>query len=539
MPRIKPTKKQYDYLNSIGANPYNSDDEENFSQSQSSLPSFQSSRSGLSLSQRREMSSVFQSRDKLMLAEMQLDEERRRGRCMLFACIVLSVFCMALFKDRWPDDIKKAIIDLLDDGTRNTAPHIVPGSTEEFINHHSSTTMVAPVAQSSSGGEAPEDEDDSYTSSSSLSSVVYYKNEDMAVLPKKNEDKGNDSNNEDVADQSNATVPVDVDFREGIRPPVTIVPEPTEEQKQKNKEEAIMEELQQHLDNLSKYLKWNLPYKPDRDVPVYWAIPLTGTDLLDRVMAKCYDLVQATDQVNLISGHEEEKILNVVTEDDGSKYMNVNLGNLSGVKRAQELRLASSGSVDVIRSSYLYEIALLFQSTAKYGKCFTMVRNPIERSIDVFRKLKATSENPVFQSMTLEEYTNSPYSEDNWMVRFLSNEMEGKLDEHHLDLAKHVLGRKCFIGLTENFAESIRRFAAYFNWDQRYSGEIVNQCMVELNIMKHLNEGDVNLGSMGPAVPKETYAEGTKIYKTLTKLNAMDTELYKYSIALFNRQSLY
>lgn len=117
--------------------------------------------------------------------------------------------------------------------------------------------------------------------------------------------------------------------------------------------------------------------------------------------------------------------------------------------------------------------------------------------------------------------------------------MEGKLDQHHLELAKHVLGRKCFIGLTENFAESIRRFASIFNWDQRSSGDIVNQCMAELDITKHLNEGNLNLGSMGPVIPKETYAEGTKIYDTLTKLNEMDTELYKYSIGLFNRQSLY
>ena len=92
-----------------------------------------------------------------------------------------------------------------------------------------------------------------------------------------------------------------------------------------------------------------------------------------------------------------------------------------------------------------------------------------------------------------------------------------------------------------NDASSMSRSIAHFDWDRRsvFRRKCYNQCMVQLDIIKHLDEGDFNLlvSMMGPVVTKELFAEVPKLYETLTKLNAMDTELYKYSYAVFNRQS--
>ena len=58
----------------------------------------------------------------------------------------------------------------------------------------------------------------------------------------------------------------------------------------------------------------------------------------------------------------------------------------------------------------------------------------------------------------------SSYAEDNWMVRFLTNEMSGAVYDRHLELAKQVLESKCVVGLLEEFSPSFKRFGQYFDW---------------------------------------------------------------------------
>ncbi len=560
MSTIRPKTRGYTSIKH-NTNPYDDSDDEddfsqdNFSQSRSSLPS----RSSLSLSTRRRMSNVLNQRDALMLAQMQLEEEKRRGKTMLFACIFLTCMCMILFKDRWPQDFRGALINLLDDGSHQAAASSAAsdsvqsstmnnvdtnnydhsGSVDEFINKHSSSSSGTPPSSSSSAAvQAP----NSYGYTKPNSNTITNANSNGANNEYTIIKNNGESNNTTIGAGTNSTDSNSSEPPQGQisrPPPELVVNVPSANEIQQNKDDARMEAFQQHLDNLSKYLKWNLPYKHERDVPMFWVVPLSGTALIDQVFGKCYGLVQAGDRKDLISGHEDEKILNVVTEADGTKYVNVNLGDLNGIKRAQDLRLTNAGVADVIRSSYLYESALLFQSSARYGKCFTMIRNPIERAVDVFRKLKQTSSNPVFASMTLEEYVKGPFCEDNWMVRFLTNEMEEQVEQIHLDLAKHVLGRKCFIGISEEFNESLRRFAKYFAWDKRSSNEAVSECMRQLEITKHVAEGEFSLDVMAPKVPIHEYEEGTEVHRILSEKNGMDLELYEYAKQLYQRQSLY
>jgi hypothetical protein len=481
-----------------------------------------------------------------MIAQIQLEDERRRGRWMLIACLSLAFVCMVLFKDRWPEDVRGALIKFLDNGEGNAKN--ADSDADAFLNGHSSNKKKNTDAMlqfsrddpasgtSTAMSEYLNGKPPKQTSTSSSDSDMVSANIAEAA-------GGSGSSQSESSEQEEG----ETSYRYKARPPpkqaqipkTLVVPEPTDEQKTLNKEAALMEELEQHLDNLSKYLKWNLPYKSGRDVPFYWAVPLTGVSLVDQVLGKCYGLVQAADQASHIKGHEEDKILNVLTEENGELYVNVDMGSLAGINRAKELHLVTSNVPDVVRSSYFYETAILFQGTAKYGKCFTMMRDPIDRAVDVFRKLKASSTNPIFQSMTLEEYAKSSFIEENWMVRFLSNEMDGELENQHLELAQHVLGRKCLVGMTERFEESIGRFAKYYGWSNKVSKEELTKCKEDSEVAKLVNDDVFTTVNLGEEISKDDYKEGTDLRKILAEKNNLDIELYNYAKGLYHRQALY
>ena len=71
--------------------------------------------------------------------------------------------------------------------------------------------------------------------------------------------------------------------------------------------------------------------------------------------------------------------------------------------------------------------------------------------------------------MTLTEYAESTHIENNWMVRYLANQMEGELGKDQLKAAKEILRRKNFIGLVDEFEESMEQFTNYFIWRKTIS----------------------------------------------------------------------
>merc|ERR1711957_504856 len=140
--------------------------------------------------------------------------------------------------------------------------------------------------------------------------------------------------------------------------------------------------------------------------------------------------------------------------------------------------------------------------------------------------------NDVFKEMNLEEYAKSSFMEDNWMVRVLANEMDGKIEQHHLDLAQHVLGRKCLIGLTEKFEESILRFAHYFDWTGKVSADELETCEAALETAKHVKNQHFSNADTGNEIKKGDYKEGTELYKILEEKNVFDMELFRYAQGL-------
>lgn len=118
----------------------------------------------------------------------------------------------------------------------------------------------------------------------------------------------------------------------------------------------------------------------------------------------------------------------------------VDVSSPAGIERAVEMNLGSSRAADVISSSFIYETTSIFQGIPESGKCFTLLRHPVERAVSQyhFYQKEDSSTNPntaQYQGMTIDEYAEA-VGENNWMVRFLTNRRAGPLSWHDLEAAK-------------------------------------------------------------------------------------------------------
>lgn len=132
----------------------------------------------------------------------------------------------------------------------------------------------------------------------------------------------------------------------------------------------------------------------------------------------------------------------------------------------------------------------------------------------------------VYKEMDIEEYATSQYSEDNWMTRFLTNQMSGNVYDRHLDLAKEVLESKCLVGILEDFAESINRFDRYFGWSKIDFGgpvSMTNRGTCVARVMQHPDN----------AHPHEKVEEDGEVWNLLLQKNKYDLALYEHARHLF------
>lgn len=91
------------------------------------------------------------------------------------------------------------------------------------------------------------------------------------------------------------------------------------------------------------------------------------------------------------------------------------------------------------------------------------------------------------------------FVENNWMVRFLTNELTGIVTEEHLDIAKEIVRRKVLVGLTLDMENSFSRFMHYLGWSIDTLSVDQQQCLNKYighgtNQNQHTNE---HFGSMG------------------------------------------
>jgi len=361
---------------------------------------------------KREMQDLVRSKDELFRAEMRLQAERQKRRWLLVICIIMALFCSVIFMDQMPSDWKATLVEYLYRDEKESETTVKTKDYDPEVSKKTTSTGWDGTGEwahnRTIGSAAP-----------TYSPVQQVQDNNQSSIP------------EDIISTSE-----DID-------------------------ELLISILDERVNKLNYYNRWNIPFFVKRETPVYWHVPRTAGSMVDKMLSQCYGLLQAPDDDSLLSGHEEDTTLKDITDEDGGKYLNVDMSTPEGIQRAYELKLTSWYEAMVIRTPHLFETSVLF-SPGSYGKCFALLRDPVERVMDVFQHLKDTK-TPVFVDMTLEEYAKSDYCDQNWMVRVLSDEMEGDLRQEHMEMAEHVLGRKCVVGFTDQLEESIRRFAKFFN----------------------------------------------------------------------------
>jgi len=277
----------------------------------------------------------------------------------------------------------------------------------------------------------------------------------------------------------------------------------------------------------NSFYRWNHSFRQNadegdgRDVPVFWRIPRSASSTVEDVMSNCYHLAVAS-ALGTRQGHDQDQTLTVVTFGN-SRFVNVDMSNPTGIARAKAMNLGASDMADAISTPFLYETASIFDDVPDSGKCFTMLRHPVDRAVSLYFRYQSEDSNPntaQYKGLSIDEYAEKS-TESNWMVRFLTNKRAGALSWHDLESAKEVFGRKCLVGLVEKAEESIRRYERFFGWGD--NGEY-NECVGE----RMVNSDKRN---------QHDSFEGTNAWEALRKKNEYDVLLYEYAKNLYTQQS--
>jgi len=254
------------------------------------------------------------------------------------------------------------------------------------------------------------------------------------------------------------------------------------------------------------------------EIPFFWHIPRGGGSTVQDIMGACLDITAASD-VGAQFGHADDEALNILRL-NGGKYVNVDATTVEGIERTKRLNAIESGFIEVAVSPLLFAASTLF--TPMYnGRMFTMLRDPIERAVSMFYYLG-------YDDLELQDYAKTKLIDNNWMVRSLTNKLEGYLTLHDLHAAKEVLRRKCLIGLLKEKHVSLKRFEIYFGWEDRAKRPGAEECREKL-----LSWGWPQKNNHPLLEP------GSEAYQLLRTKNALDIELYDYAKELFVQQGLY
>lgn len=263
------------------------------------------------------------------------------------------------------------------------------------------------------------------------------------------------------------------------------------------------------------------------DTAFYWQVPKAGGTTMKYVLSNCLDLVHASraskDHCDIRSGNLE--ICRSLTM---GTLINVDPSDDHGIQRAADLNLVQSGLADVLISSRFLHLTTLFDEDHK-GRAFTVVRDPIVRSISTFYYLQEAdwerNYNIELKNMTLLEYANKDTTSSDWMVRWLTGKnSDPVLTQSDLEFAKQVLRRKFLILLTDDMPTSVSRLVQYMGWDVSWEQ---SQC-IQQNVIAKVKRHNEN---KHPDVPV-----GSPEYEALRRRNQLDIQLYHYALELFSQQ---
>ena len=155
------------------------------------------------------------------------------------------------------------------------------------------------------------------------------------------------------------------------------------------------------------------PYNPRESKLFLWHVPRSGSTTITRIASYCLGLTIASSQ-----GKSEEASLAInelrINEGpDGVLFANVDMSNPPGIQRAKSLNVGSSSQIDLITSSYLWDMSNIFDEQHK-GYMVAMIRHPIERAASLYYSMKKNKqyEEQVGSLGTLEQYAKSSLVEN-------------------------------------------------------------------------------------------------------------------------------
>ncbi len=276
------------------------------------------------------------------------------------------------------------------------------------------------------------------------------------------------------------------------------------------------------LDRFPLNLLQNLttPISPS-DVIFQWHIPKAAGTSTKTILTNCFHLARAEQR----EYPQSFAFMN-------NNVMNLDTSSIAGIARAIEDNLVEQDLLDVITSSYVHEGCAILNENHK-GRLFAIMRHPVEIAESMFYYLgKATWErtyNEELKNMTLLEYATSEKEGlriDNWMTRYLARKVRGDLTKEDVQLAKDILEYKCLIGLTDEYVESMKRLDVYLGLNVWSEPPLGLKCIDAFMSRKAINKNE-----------HKKLARESKEWKILSKVNAIDVEIYEFARDLFfNRQ---
>lgn len=244
---------------------------------------------------------------------------------------------------------------------------------------------------------------------------------------------------------------------------------------------SILSQLNNFEDTASPYDK--------TATPMFWHIPKAGGSSMRDLMGACHRFVQATER-GVADGHIFDTEIAVVyptvpgaPEIALSPFVNIDSSTVAGIQRAKSLGFADSHLADVVISPLLFPVNDLFTQTST-GRLFSVFRNPIDRAVSMFYYIQIAYWEPTYhpdlKDWTLEQYATSDIVENNWMTRYLSNQLGGELTEENLQQAMNVVKTKFLVGLMTKIEESMSRFEKFFRWTYHVNPWVQEECRERL-----------------------------------------------------------
>jgi len=275
----------------------------------------------------------------------------------------------------------------------------------------------------------------------------------------------------------------------------------------------------------------------NKTVGFYWQVPRCGGTTMKHIMGSCLRLVQAA---RTSSDYCDMNTLELQTcQTKVGRFVNADPSDHKGIQRATRMDLVPSGIPDVLISSRLLHAATLYDDVHHPGRIFTILRDPIERSVSTFYYLQNAywerHYRPDLKEMTLLDYAALPETASNWMTRWLTGKnAEPVLTQSDVEFAKELLERKFLVMLTDKMATSIEMLLYYMGWEKtvyrisRDNYDDMRECLVA-NTKSDTSHWNKNQHFM-PDV-------GTPEYRALYAINEFDMQLYEHAKKVFEKQA--